>query len=258
VRTLLVAPSSDLPLVQAELDIVASLLSAQTLTGDVTVARLLQRLTARSRFDVLWFATHGDEKGIHLTDGLLETSTLTQLVKASKANLLVLNTCASEDVGQQIYRSIGINVICSIKDIPDRRAFTSGTLFAMYLAQTGSIRQSFECMEATDDYRWFGSKRPMNWDDGSEQRYQELSRKCDRILTVVDGSKDLGVVGIRERIDRLTAQLTDILTRMTELEEAQHTGGAPISESQARQIALSIAVAVLSTLLGIVLLRGGG
>jgi len=125
VRVLLVAPQSNLLLVQAEIqDVLRSGLAVTPLIGDVTSTQLLREIKSGD-FDVLWFATHGGEYdrttgrfvrdlklieplprietdyGVQLSDGMLSMSELTALVR-ERFRLVVLNTCDSYQIAQQL------------------------------------------------------------------------------------------------------------------------------------------------------------
>ena len=142
-RTLLVAPRTDLLLVDEEVqDVINSGLPiAQTLLGDVGHLELTREIR-RGMYSLLWLATHGSADGIQLSDGLLAISELAQLVRG-RFQLVVLNTCSSLPAAQMLQNETEADVICTIVEVPDRAAYRTGSLFAQELASTGNPRAAY-------------------------------------------------------------------------------------------------------------------
>lgn len=132
-RVLVIAPQTDLLLVRAEVSAVVNYLRATIMQDKVTADDVLEKMA--ERWDVVWFATHGDEKGVYLTDGVLSSALLTSFIRTSEASLVVFNTCSSYMVAQAIYNELLIDLVCTIRPIPDRDAFFTGKQFAIHLAR---------------------------------------------------------------------------------------------------------------------------
>lgn len=144
-KILLIAPQNDLPYASAEVqDLINSDLQVEAMLGaDATELNVTRRIRSATGFDVLWLATHGDENGIQLSDGVLSISALTSLVRARFA-LVYLNTCKSYTAAQMIQNETVATVICAVKDIPDRDAYRTGSLFAARLSEGMDYLTAYE------------------------------------------------------------------------------------------------------------------
>src|SRR6476660_3229032 len=140
-RTLVVAPITNLPYSGNEVQQVVNTLGAQMLREQADIHGLLEIL--KQDFDIVWFSTHGDEKGVYLNDGILNTSEITALVRSTRAKLVVLNTCSSRAVALSIYDELRIPLVCTLRPVPDRTAFIFGTLFARKIALGTQPHQAF-------------------------------------------------------------------------------------------------------------------
>lgn len=139
---LVISPKTDLEFVDEEIQRVINFLSPRVLLGVVTLAQVVDELQARP-YDVIWFACHGDEKGIHLSDGTITAQMIAQLLRANKPRLLFLNTCSSLSLAMEIHDAINCQVIGTITEIPDREAFVTGSAFARAIAQGLSIDEAY-------------------------------------------------------------------------------------------------------------------
>ena len=142
-KTLLIAPHTDLPNAEREVQNVINALSPIVLMGAVTVHDVLAAFGAAS-FDVVWFACHGTEDGVQLSDGLLPTPTLTQLLRRSAPRLVVLNTCDSLPIAMSLYSTLRCAVVATVTPVPDTTAYFTGTLFARALARGASVPDAYE------------------------------------------------------------------------------------------------------------------
>lgn len=134
---LVIAPDHpDLPNVLAEVAAIDQHHDAVCLTGvvrDVDIARAVEE----GPYDVIWWASHGDYDGVQLTDGTLSIAGVGQYVRASGAELCVLNSCASENIGLAIVAGGAADMICTIADVGDPDAMRFGILLAAGLGQVG-------------------------------------------------------------------------------------------------------------------------
>ena len=142
-HTLLVAPHTDLPSAEREVQHVINAMSPTVLIGAVTVHDVLASLSGAA-YDTVWFACHGSEDGIELSDGLLPTATLTQLLRSVAPQLVVLNTCASLPVAMALYSTLRCAVVATVTPVPDVTAYLTGTLFARGLAGGASVADAYE------------------------------------------------------------------------------------------------------------------
>ncbi len=142
-NVLLVHPRTDLLLGDSESqDIINSGLPLKVLKGNVTQQDLLRAITS-GNFDTIWFVTHGNESGIQLSDGILQTSYLTALVRGRFDNI-ILNTCSSYLTAQQIQNETEANVIATILSVPDAEAYNTGALLATWLSQGKTLLEAYQ------------------------------------------------------------------------------------------------------------------
>ena len=142
-RTLLIAPHTDLSAAEREVQHVINALSPTVLIGAVTVHDVLAALSA-GQYDTVWFACHGSEDGVQLSDGLLPTATLAQLLRRNTPALVVLNTCSSLPVAMSLYSTLHCAVVATVVAVPDSTAYITGTLFARALAGGASVADAYE------------------------------------------------------------------------------------------------------------------
>lgn len=232
-RVLVVAPKTDLPLAPDEVMQVVNTLGAKILQGhEATIHGFLSII--RDPFDIVWFATHGDEKGVYLSDGILESSEITTLVRACGASLCVLNTCASRSVALTIYDELQIPLVCTLKKIPDRTAFITGTLFARNIANGLDFREAYKLAvpgqnstytylpqeEAAMPPSYPRNRQELPDDTDSLTRLEQLVKDLD---AMVFGSKRPYVLGLIDSNQNLTMELAALRREVQELKEKSKT-----------------------------------
>lgn len=141
-NVLLIAPESGLAEVADEVRAISVALRPVILNGTVTRRDVLEALRGHA-WDVIWFATHGDQAGIELSDGYVSVSDLTAVVRTSGAWLVVLNTCASRMVGLELHYELNVSVITTQTDIQDATAYQTGALLAQALAESKDPVKAF-------------------------------------------------------------------------------------------------------------------
>lgn len=138
---------------------VVNLLGAKLLQGtQATLHGLLNIL--REPFEIIWFATHGNENGIYLSDGVLNTSEITTMVRSAGAKLTVLNTCSSRPVALTIHDELGMDFVCTVRPVPDRTAFITGSIFAQKIADGLDFYSAYEAAKPGQNstYTYLGAK----------------------------------------------------------------------------------------------------
>lgn len=140
-RTLVIAPRTNLVLVEDEVSAVVNALGASILQGPVTARDVLEKIA--EGWDIIWFMTHGTEDGIMLFDGPLSASSLTTFIRTSEARLVVLNTCESIGVALEIHNELLTNLVCTLREVPDRDAYFTGKQLAMHLARGKTFSQAY-------------------------------------------------------------------------------------------------------------------
>ena len=75
-KTILISPyQRDLTRVPDEVEDVANLLNARIVQGTVDLARFFRELSG-GQWELIWIASHGNEEGIQLSDGIISGDTL--------------------------------------------------------------------------------------------------------------------------------------------------------------------------------------
>lgn len=233
-RTLIVAPKSDLSLVEDEVMQVNNLLGGTLLTGyQSTVHGFLTM--ARQEFDIVWFATHGDDKGVYLNDGILETSELTAFVRSMNAQLTVFNTCSSKGVALALHDELQTEFICTLKAVPDRMAFITGVLFAQKLADGLDFFEAYEEAKPGQNstYTYIGEKgrfmpprEPNRYTPANSSQSPQMPDP-QTLLNFIDSVKDLNLIvkgqsgllpPIREMINEIQKQMTGLEGKLASMQ----------------------------------------
>lgn len=145
IKAFLVAPRSDLPLVDAEAqDILRSGLVITPIFSPVTQLVLTRELRSGDQ-EGIFIAGHMDDKGnIPLDKGeLLSMSALTALVRG-RFKWVFLNSCGSVIAAQALQNETRADIICTIIDVEDADAYRTGSLFATWLAKLGDPRDAYD------------------------------------------------------------------------------------------------------------------
>lgn len=140
-RTLVIAPKTNLVLVDSEVTAVINALNANILRDYVTASQALDVLS--QGWDIVWFMTHGTKDGILLSDGPLSSSALTTFIRTSQAKLVVLNTCDSITVALKIHNELLTNLVCTLTEIPDQDAFFMSKQLAFHLARGKTFSEAY-------------------------------------------------------------------------------------------------------------------
>lgn len=207
-RTLLVAPRVGLGQVDEEVQRVVNWLRpTKVLLGTVTSTEVLDAL-GEGAYDLIWFATHGTSEGIELSDGLLLTRDLVQLLQGTHVKCIFLNTCASVSVAIRLHDRIkSAAVISTSAEIDDAVAARTGALFAQQLAQGKTWREAYELSKPVDtDYVYINDAMVGN----------EMLVLMDEIRQSEERVKDALItekVQLQERLEALEAQRRPTILR---------------------------------------------
>ena len=233
-RVLLIAPSqASLPLSAQEVEaVVNSGLSVKLLQSNVSQRDLVSELSTPGRYDIIWFATHGDGNGILLTNEVLSPSAVISLIRGSGARLVFLNTCSSVSTASAIQNEASVDVICTITDVPDVEAYRTGAQFAAKLLQTGDFRKSYELSKPgrNSTYIYLSAAGPLQ---NGKSDYEKLRKTVDELEDAARKrdkaavhEKACELTAICEKIDRHDGELIeikgdihDVKQRVTTLED---------------------------------------
>jgi hypothetical protein len=240
-----------------------NLLGAKILTStDANLHGLLKML--RDPFDIIWFATHGDEQGVYLTDGILNASELTSLVRSSTAQLTVFNTCSSRSVALTIHDELATEFICTVKPVPDRTAFITGTIFAQKLADGLDFFDAYEAAKPGQNstYTYIGEKgkfmpprEPNRYTPpGNSWSPQPQMPDAQTLNNFIESLKDLSltVKGQAGLVPPIREMIADLQKQVARLEERLASVQGQLDLIQRRQIvrntamwSMAIAIAIL-------------
>lgn len=192
-RTIVIAPKTDLLLVDSEVSAVVNHLRASLLNGELGADDVLNKL-AEQTWDVIWFAAHGDEKGIRLkknnVEEILSAALLTSFIRTAGASLVVFNTCSSYQVAQAIYNELLIDFVCTIRPIPDKDAFFTGKSFAIHLSRGKTPHEAYLSakMGGNMDYIFISKREtPVPPAAASSGEIAILSEEVRRLARLIDG-----------------------------------------------------------------------
>lgn len=229
-KTLVIAPRTNLVMAEEESTAVVNALNAQIMQGRVTSNMVLDRLA--EGWDIVWFMTHGAPDGILLSDGPLDASTLTTFIRTSEARLVVLNTCDSIQVALDIHNELLTNLICTLREVPDRDAFFTGKQLAFQLARGKTFSQAYLAAKPgqNKDYIFLVGKdrdkpsvnlttvplsapAPADAAGGRPTRvgeYGEFEERIRRLDAVVSGDMLWGTEGLVNTVKSLLAELNKL------------------------------------------------
>ncbi|PYJ11244.1 MAG: hypothetical protein DMF06_03270 [Verrucomicrobia bacterium] len=143
-RVFIVAPKSNLGHVPDEVqDILNSGLQiVGSMLGNVTYTEFLREIR-RTKADVLWLAMHGGAEGWKFNSGLVDGPALAALIRG-RFSYVYLNTCQSLIQAQVLQNEGQVDVVCTVRDLDDLSAYSTGSLMAAALAESDDFRQAYE------------------------------------------------------------------------------------------------------------------
>lgn len=208
-RTLLIAPRTDLLNVDAEVQaVLRSGLDVVPRLGNVRHVDVLTDITS-GEYDAFWFSGHTTKDGLQLTDGPLSASELTPLIRGRFA-LVVLNSCDSQQTAQMLQNETEAAVIATIVEVPDRLAFQTGALFARELAKTGDIPTAYQAAKPGNNRTYvllgWGKKKVVDGRtlderlDRLEVALNQTQRTLARVVALMDGDPSYHIVGMPDQL----------------------------------------------------------
>lgn len=230
-NVLMVAPQlldksmDPLVLAKDEIDQVVTMLRPSLLSGSqCTIQGLLNAFA--TDFDIVWFASHGDENGIYLNDGLVTSAELTALMRSAGVRLVVLNTCVSRAVALAIHDELQIELVCTVKKLPDRTAFVTATLFARMLTRGFSFRQAYEKAKPGKNSTY--TFLPPEEEDMPPQpraysmpdEPPDLAEAVRRLHVAVQGDRNYGAKGLIPQVDELSDTVHALVTQVASLKSS--------------------------------------
>lgn len=210
VRTLLIAPRTDLFYADAEVQaILRSGLAVTPRLGDVRHADVLTDVTS-GEYDAFWFAGHTTKDGLVLSDGVLSSEELTPMIRG-RFPLVVLNSCDSQATAQMLQNETEAAVIATVVEVPDRLAFQTGALFARELAKTGDIPTAYHAAKPGNNRTYvllgWGKKKVVDGQRTLDERLDRLEVALNqtqhtlaRVVALMDGDPSYRIVGMPDQL----------------------------------------------------------
>ena len=157
-RVFLTAPKTDLGHVPDEIQDIfnSGLIIVGSLLGTVTYTEFVREVR-RTQADVLWLAMHGSADGWQFVGGQVTGSMLAALIRG-RFSYVYLNTCQSLTPAQILQNEGHVDVVCTVKNVDDLAAYSTGSLMAAALAQSDNFREAYERSKPANntDYLYLG------------------------------------------------------------------------------------------------------
>lgn len=179
---LVVAPKqSNLEYVSHEIvEAVNELRAFLVITDDpaVVASEILKR-----NYEIIWFACHGDEGGIILSDtGYLSLGSLVPLLRDRGIRLIGLNSCNSERLAIALNKITGATIIYTESEAPDLTSFIVAKRFFFELKAGASYELAFRSA-GTENFKMIGGSR-MNDDKADE--ILSFIHKIDKNVSLIE------------------------------------------------------------------------
>jgi hypothetical protein len=243
---------------------VVNTLGAKLLQGErATLHGLIDIL--RERWEIVWFASHGSDKGIYLSDGPLNASEITSLIRAAGVRLTVFNTCESYELAHAIHRELNTDMVCTVKKLPDRSAYITGVLFAQQIAQGMDFYDAYEVAKPGQNstYTFLGAKgqvmpayeRPNPRGDRSQSDADPMTRLheiVEQLDAIVFGSTRYNLPGLVKSNESLILKIDKLAMDVAQLQ---------VNQLVNRRWVIALTVICSLLLVGVVALwymQGGG
>ena len=215
-----------------EVNEIVRLLKADTLTGKrATLLNLVDEL--RNGCDIVWIISHADENGWYLTNEIVDTADTTALLRSCGAFLTVMNTCSSIELAKKAAAEIGSAFICTVKEVPDQKAFLMGTLFAQNLAAGYSYREAYDLAKPGQNQTYVlieAEEMPPPRDSNSyvdksnlvdPETIMRFVKSVEEMDIILNGSPKLGIPGVRTSLLNLEGDVKKALLDIADIKTQQ-------------------------------------
>lgn len=247
-RVLLVAPRiQELPNIDREVaGIVNSGLSVRLLNGDVSRTDIVKAISD-GEFDLLWLASHGVHEGVYLSDGILDASALITYVVSNGIRHVFLNTCDSMLVANVIAQGAGVDVIATVGQVGDKRAFETGVLLASHLSKGMEFRQAYELSKPGQNENYIfltgvlraGVRRQGSvGTDTQSAMLAHVEQQLRRVTTLIDGDASYGIAGIRKDLAQVLLLIGTAQNEMDALRGELRSVAAQLAEERREREAM--------------------
>lgn len=207
-KILVISPDHhDLPRTNIEISAIQRHHDAKVLRGVVRDEDIAEAIT-QDEYEILWFVSHGTIDGVILSDNeLLATSALIQYAKRETIDLVVFNTCDSEETAIQVAGESQVDVICtivSVDKIHNRDAIRLGQLLAAELASTITYREAYELVSSdSSNYRYYSA-------GGTRSGYRNSTFEQDIIIIKEVLFGRYGVGGMVHQVEKMRDEINEL------------------------------------------------
>jgi hypothetical protein len=203
--------------------------TVQLLQGDTIDEAALATKISEQHYDILWFATHGNSEGLALAHGFLGISQLAPYVRTSQAYLVVLNSCESLRIANQLQQECRCDVVSTIGKLQDATAARTAGMFATNLLRTGDPRTAYELSKPgnNQDYvyltRYKGDTMPIDTYNTSSLP------SAERIMAMLDRQQEtmrqieVNLARMEGRLGAVESDMRDIKERLTQSGNGRQT-----------------------------------
>lgn len=197
-KVLLVAPLGQNAPIYAvqEMAAVANALHPHILSGNVTAADIGDAM--REPFDLVWFATHGGDAGLLLSNSQIITADrLVQYLRRHRPAVF-LNTCDGDRIAIEINNATKAPVIFNRAPVDDEEAAATGKLLAEQLAAGASIEEAYRQSRPEDSqtYRMIGTTTPSGDQMSIQDAIDEIAVRLEMQIDDVERRMNSRLDGI--------------------------------------------------------------
>ena len=231
------------------------LLSGVVRSEDVTAA------ITEDDYQIIWLVSHGIEDGVHLTEEILGVDALIQYAKSESIEMVVFNTCESENLALRVSGEAAVNVICTIATVDNGDAVRLGSLLAVKLTEDIDYREAYDAVSSGSSlYRFYGIH-------STRSAYRNTASSIGVSISLEDDVKELkaavfGRYGVGGLIQE-TAKIKDNLAELLKFKpllisiEAMQKSNTSIPVYVFYGVLLLVALSIAALFIIIALGRGG-
>ena len=231
------------------------LLSGVVRSEDVTAA------ITEDDYQIIWLVSHGIEDGVHLTEEILGVDALIQYAKSESIEMVVFNTCESENLALRVSGEAAVNVICTIATVDNGDAGRLGSLLAVKLTEDIDYREAYDAVSSGSSlYRFYGIH-------STRSAYRNTASSIGVSISLEDDVKELkaavfGHYGVGGLIQE-TAKIKDNLAELLKFKpllisiEAMQKSNTSIPVYVFYGVLLLVALSIAALFIIIALGRGG-
>lgn len=235
-KILLIAPNNpNLPSIDAEIGDITHYHDTKLVVGDVRETDI-QAAIREGPYDVIWFATHGGEAGIQLSNEIvIDPIGIELYVVNSGADLCVLNTCASEETARKIIVGGKADIVYTISnEVGDTDAQRFAALFSKALSETEDYKEAFDLAAGVGStkYRYLDAKV------ATRALTLQSVTELERLRIAVEGL-DKGQYKLTVDVSALDTRVTQAIQQILQNQQASLA-----NEKQTRAISIPLLTAL--------------